>query len=267
MKAIIIINPGNPTGAIFEEPALKTLFEFAYNNNLVVLSDEVYQENIYTPKKKFISARKVLSKMDAAIRDSVEIISYHSCSKGLLGECGIRGGYAELHNFRPDVVAQYNKLRSISLCSNTMGQIMMDLKVRPPTLGTESDATVETYESEYSALLESLKRRADKCFDVLESTKGVSPLKPEGAMYAFPAIELPAKFIAEAEKKGIVPDLYYCSTLLRATGLVTVPGSGFKQKEGTWHFRTTFLPLPEERFSAAFDNFKKFHEKLLEEYA
>ena len=52
----------------------------------------------------------------------------------------------------------------------------------------------------------------------------------KGAMYAFPKVELPAKFIAEAESKGAVPDAYYCSQLLEATGICVVPGSGFRQK-------------------------------------
>ena len=86
-------------------------------------------------------------------------------------------------------------------------------------------------------------------------------------MYAFPKVELPIKFIREAENKGLIPDAYYCSYILNEAGIVTVPGSGFKQKNGTWHFRTTILPLPEERFARAFDGFKKCHEALLDKYA
>jgi len=62
------------------------------------MADEVYQQNIYDPDVRFISARKVLHEMGHPYRDSVELISLHSTSKGLLGECGLRGGYFEAHN-------------------------------------------------------------------------------------------------------------------------------------------------------------------------
>lgn len=267
IRAIIIINPGNPTGSVFEEDTLTQLFKFAYENNLVVMSDEVYMENIYTEKKKFISAKKVLSKMTPEIRDNVELMSFHSCSKGLLGECGIRGGYTEFVNIDPEVKAQYLKLRSISLCSNTIGQIMMDLKVRPPVLGIDSSETVQQFEAERTELFESLKRRAVKCYDSLTKMKGVTAQPLEGAMYAFPRIHLSQKFIDEANRKGIVPDAYYCTKLLEEIGLVCVPGSGFKQKEGTWHYRTTILPLPEERFNKAFDELTKLNDKIMDQYA
>ena len=98
--------------------------------------------------------------MEKEISESVELMSFHSCSKGLLGECGVRGGYVEFHNFEPEVVAQYNKLRCISICSNSIGQILMDLKCRPPKLGVESDESVLGYEEDVNGLLESLTRRA-----------------------------------------------------------------------------------------------------------
>lgn len=98
LRAIVIINPGNPTGAVFDEKSLQDLFNFAFKNNLVVIADEVYQENIYSPNKQFISAKKVLSQMPANVSQSVELMSFHSCSKGILGECGVRGGYVEMVN-------------------------------------------------------------------------------------------------------------------------------------------------------------------------
>ena len=69
-------------------------------------------------------------------------------------------------------------------------------------------------------------------------------------MYAFPQITLPPKAIVAAKAAGKVPDTFYALALLEETGIVVVPGSGFGQVEGTWHFRTTFLP-PEDEMSAA----------------
>lgn len=65
----------------------------------MIIADEVYQNNIYYPEAHpFVSMRKVLHEMGGVYSDEVELISMHSVSKGLLGECGMRGGYYELHN-------------------------------------------------------------------------------------------------------------------------------------------------------------------------
>jgi len=63
----------------------------------------------------------------------VELFSFHSTSKGLLGECGLRGGYVEIVNVEDDVLEQLFKLKSINLCSNTPGQLTVDLMVKPPS--------------------------------------------------------------------------------------------------------------------------------------
>lgn len=75
--------------------------------------------------------------------DEVELLSMHSVSKGLLGECGMRGGYYELHNMSQKAKAAFYKLKSIELCSNTTGQMAVELMVNPPKRGRESDACVD----------------------------------------------------------------------------------------------------------------------------
>lgn len=69
-----------------------------HSHSIMILADEVYQNNIYSETQKFISFRQVLAEMGAPYNREVEVISYHSVSKGLLGECGLRGGYMETHN-------------------------------------------------------------------------------------------------------------------------------------------------------------------------
>ena len=87
----------------------------------MIVADEVYQNNVYKEGAEFHSFRKILNTMPAKIRDSVELISLNSVSKGLLGECGFRGGYMETHNLDQYASEQIYKLKSIELCSNTIG--------------------------------------------------------------------------------------------------------------------------------------------------
>jgi len=85
-------------------------------------------------------------------------------------------------------------------------------------------------------------------------------------MYVFPKITLPPAAVAAATKAGKSPDTFYCLRLLEATGLVVVPGSGFRQASGTWHFRCTFLP-PEEHLDAVIDELAHFHAAFLKEFS
>jgi len=197
------------------------------------------------------------------MKSDVQLVSFHSTSKGFLGECGLRGGYFELMNFDPDVQAQLLKLVSIGLCSNTLGQIACGLMVAPPKQG---DASFDAFQGEKDAILASMKRRATMLVDGLNSLEGVSCNAPQGAMYAFPQITLPEKAISAAEAAGKVPDTFYALALLEATGIVVVPGSGFGQVEGTWHFRTTFLP-PEDEMASVVERMATFHKGFMAKYA
>jgi aspartate/methionine/tyrosine aminotransferase len=87
----------------------------------VIIADEVYQDNVYKEGAKFHSFRKILESMGDPYKNNVELLSLNSISKGILGECGLRGGYMEAHNLDPFVADQLYKLKSIELCSNTIG--------------------------------------------------------------------------------------------------------------------------------------------------
>ena len=91
--------------------------------------------------------------MPAKVRDNVELVSLNSVSKGLLGECGFRGGYMEVANLDPYCSEQIYKLKSIDLCSNTLGQLTALLLVDPPTRGIESDSTVDKFEKEKNEII------------------------------------------------------------------------------------------------------------------
>lgn len=101
--------------------------------------------------------------------------------------------------------------------------------------------------------------------ELFNSIEGIKCNEVMGAMYAFPRIFLPPKAVAAAEAKKQAPDFFYCMQLLESTGLCTVPGSGFGEKPGTYHFRITILPRLEE-MQAVLHTFKEFHLKFLEQY-
>jgi alanine transaminase len=257
-KMVVIINPGNPTGASLPLASLEAIVRFVESHpGLVLGADEVYQENVYGDAPPFVSFKKVVKDLGSKI----PLVSFHSISKGFTGECGLRGGYFELTNIPKDVKAQLTKLASVSLCSNTMGQVAVGLMVNPPTSGSE----LKAYEKEKTEKLASLVRRANKMAESLNALEGVSCVKPQGAMYLFPSITLPAQAVAAAARLSMAPDAFYSLKLLEGTGLVTVPGSGFGQRNGTWHFRTTFLPA-EKQIDQVVEKLGGFHSAFLAKY-
>jgi len=261
-RALVIINPGNPTGQVLLEKNMREIVEFCYENSLVLLADEVYQENIYVKEQKpFHSFKKVLSSMGPKYAD-FQLMSFHSISKGFLGECGHRAGYLEAVGLDADVRAQLYKLSSVLLCPNTSGQLLLDVMVTPPKIGEES---YEFYTKERDAVVESLKRRATKLTTFLNTLEGVTCNPAEGAMYAFPQIRLTSSALEAAKKANKKPDDFYCISLLESTGVCVVPGSGFGQKEGTLHFRTTFLP-PEDQIDTVMEKLGKFHREFMTKY-
>lgn len=87
----------------------------------------------------------------------------------------------------------------------------------------------------------------------------------QGAMYAFPRLHLPTRAIKAAKERNMIPDEFYAFELLEATGICVIPGSGFGQVAGTYHFRTTILPQ-KERFEQMLDSFERFHNQFMLKY-
>jgi len=223
----------------------------------------VYQENVYYKQDKpFVSFRKVLRSMGPEFND-VELVSFHSTSKGVLGECGMRGGYMELTNIDDDGYEQIYKLQSIDICPTTTGQIVVDLMCNPPQKGDES---YELYSKEYKTQYESLRKRAVIINEELNKIEGIKCQRVSGAMYAFPKIDIPPKAIAVAKEHNMAPDAFYCWQLLETKGICVVPGSGFHQKDNTFHFRTTILP-PEDQLVYCVHHIGDFHNKFTAKYS
>ena len=259
--AIVVINPGNPTGSVLTYDNIRMIIGFAEKHHLSILADEVYQENIYDKNRKFLSFAKAMHDLKAA---EIPLFSLHSVSKGFLGECGHRGGYVELRNISDEVMSEFVKLQSINLCSNVAGQIAIYLMVSPPTPGDES---YQTYIGERDAILSSLKSKAEILGRGIDQIEGMSLNIPQGALYAFVRFRLPLEKdidvatmnpeerLAYESKR----DFDYCLALLEETGICVVPGSGFGQLPGTLHFRITFLPSHDE-IGQLVVKLKEFHE-------
>jgi alanine transaminase len=261
VKALAIINPGNPTGQVFSLEDLQVICKFCADNGIVLLADEVYQRNVYAEDKVFISAMKVALETQGC--ENLQVVSFHSTSKGLIGECGRRGGYMELHNIDVYVQSQIYKLASAGLCANVPGQIMTSLMLTPPKPGDES---YERFTREESEIFDGLKRKAKALVDGLNLVDGISCNPAAGAMYAFPSIELPPAAIAAAETQDMTPDTMYALSLLDHSGICVVPASGFGQKQGRFGFRTTFLP-PDDKMMKAIDQFAAHHKYFCDKYS
>lgn len=261
VRALVVINPGNPTGQVLAEENQQQIVDFCKKEGIVLLADEVYQENVYVPDKEFHSFKKIARSMGYGEKD-IPLVSFHSVSKGYYGECGKRGGYMEVTGFSADIKEQIYKVASVNLCSNITGQILASLIMNPPKVGDES---YEVYSAEKEGILSSLARRAKTLEDAFNSLEGVTCNKTEGAMYLFPRLHLPAKAIKAAEAANTAPDAFYARRLLEETGIVVVPGSGFGQVAGTWHIRSTILPQ-EDKIPAIVDRLTQFHQKFMDEF-
>lgn len=260
VRAIVIINPGNPTGASLPEEDIRAVLNFARQERLVVMADEVYQTNVFVGKfHSFKRVLRQLQKEQPGVYDAVELASLHSVSKGMVGECGHRGGYFEVVGFDPRVQDEIYKFVSIALCAPVIGQCLVELMVNPPK---EGEPSYELYQKEYNGIYEGLRERATALHKAFEQMEGVECGEPQGSMYLFPTIHVPPNAVEAAAKEGRTPDEFYCMRLLEATGVCLVPGSGFGQKENTLHFRTTFLAPGTEWVGSIV----KFHREFMDHY-
>ncbi|KEG06131.1 alanine aminotransferase [Trypanosoma grayi] len=268
-RVLVVINPGNPTGGVLERGVMEAVAKFCCDRGMVLMADEVYQENIYAEGKRFVSFREVVLGLPAPYNTDTVLASLHSTSKGIIGECGRRGGYFSLTNAPAALTEQVVKMSSINLCSNVNGQLMTALMCAPPRAG---DASYDAYWAEYNAIFGSLKKRALMLAKELNSIRGFACQPVEGAMYAFPTIQLPEKYaqhnaeLNAREGRKLAPDARWALELLESSGIVVVPGSGFGQQPNTLHFRTTILP-PEAQMERMVKALRGFQEDVWAKYA
>lgn len=261
VRALVVINPGNPTGNTLALADQQAIVQLCVRERIVLMADEVYQANLYVVDKPFTSFKKVAADMGSAA-DELELFSFHSASKGFLGECGRRSGYVECHGISEEAQGAIYKMIALGLCANVTGQATMELMLNPPKEGEPSYAL---YKQERDGLLGSLHRRSQLFCDAFNAMEGVSCSRAEGALYLFPQIRLPRRAMDAARGAGVAPDAYYAEALLDATGICIVPGSGFKQREGTYHLRFAFLPA-EEDIAGVVGLMRDFHKGFMDKY-
>ena len=232
-KAIIIINPNNPTGSNCNIETLKQLIEIAKENNLVIFSDEIYDKLLFEGEKHVSIA---------SLDSEVPIVTFGGLSKNYMVP-GFRIGWGILSgnkNILNDYKEAINKLLRARLSANHPEQFAI-----PAALDGDHSHLVEANKK--------LTRRRDLTVKILNEIPGISCVKPEGAFYAFAQLHMNQ------------PDNHFVSELLKETGVVIVPGSGFGQVAGTQHFRVVFLP-PEEILEKAYLKIAEFAEKYFEKY-
>ncbi len=230
-RALVIINPNNPTGAVYGRKMIKEMLDVAAEHKLLVLSDEIYDQITYTDD--FVST--------ASIAKDVPVLGFNGFSKayqmtGLrLGYLYFKGQNGELDELRQGI----EKECRIRLCANTPVQ----------QAGT---AALNGPQDHIKGVVEKLRQRRDYSCKRLNEMEGISTTKPEGAFYIFPKIHDIGKIWKT--------DMDFVIELLKATGVLIVNGSGFDPHYGKGHARAVFLP-PICELEQAFNAIEEFMKK------
>ncbi len=224
-RALVVINPNNPTGSLSSRETLQQIVELARQHNLVIFADEIYDKIL------FDGATHVPL---ATLAQDHPCITFNGLSKSYLGP-GLRCGWSILTGDKEhcaDFTDAFMKMARARLCSNSPTQ----WAIKPALEGDQSHL---------EDMINRLTVRRDLVVDRLNAMPGFSCVKPTGAFYVFPTIAANAS------------DWDFGLGLLREHGVVTVPGTGFGQREGTKHLRIVLLP-PEPILEKAMDLIEKF---------
>jgi len=232
-RAIILINPNNPTGTNWSESTLRQIIDLALEHNLVVFADEIYDKLLFEGQKHVSIA---------SLNKNVPVITFGGLSKNYIVP-GFRIGWGVIsgdENLLSDYIEAINKLLRARLSANHPEQYAI-----PAALDGDQSHLVEANKK--------LTKRRDITVEMLNAIPGISCVKPEGAFYAFPRLHMNQS------------DNHYVAELINETGVVIVPGTGFGQKPNTSHFRVVFLP-PENILEKAYKKIRDFSEQYFEKY-
>ena len=214
-KALVIINPNNPTGALYPEPVLQELIEIARQHQLIVFADEIYDKTLFDGN---------VHTSIASLADDVLILTFNGLSKNYRS-CGYRAGWMVVSGDKRharDYIEGLNMLASMRLCANTPGQL-----------------AIQTALGGYQSIKDlvapggRLCRQRDLAHRLLSEIPGVSCVKPKAALYMFPRLD--------PKMYPIQDDQQFAYELLAEEKVLIVQGTGFNWATPD-HFRLVFLP-------------------------
>ena len=231
-RAILLITPNNPTGAVYSKRTLEKILELARRYGLIIFADEIYDKLIFDPAEKHVSI--------ASLATDVPIVTFNGLSKAYLVP-GWRIGWAIATGPR-EVLQPYMEAVHRLLRARLSAPHPFQHAVKPALEGPQ-DHLVE--------VLRKLRRRAELTVEWAKRTPLVKLVAPKGAFYAYPTLEIPDD------------DLVFVTDLLKQKHVLVVNGSGFGEKPGTRHMRIVFLP-PEPVLGTAYDKMTQF---MKERYA
>jgi len=214
-KGIVVINPNNPTGALYSDELLKAIVAIAREHNLVILADEVYDKVLYD------GARHTAI---ASLSDDVITLTFNSLSKSYRS-CGYRAGWLVVSGDRKsaaDYVEGLTMLSNMRLCANVPGQYAIQ-------------TALGGYQSINELVGEGgrLRRQRDLAYELITAIPGVTCVKPQAALYMFPRLD--------PKIYPIQDDRQFFLELLQQTRVMLVQGTGFNWASPD-HFRIVFLP-------------------------
>ena len=237
-KAIVVINPNNPTGALYSDEVLKDIIALAREHNLIIFADEIYDKTLFDGEKHTSIA---------ALSTDVVTVTFNGLSKNYRA-CGYRSGWMVVSGNKTsakDYIEGLNMLSSMRLCANVPGQNAIQ-------------TALGGYQSIDDLVGEGgrLRRQRDLAWDLVTKIPGVTCIKPKAALYLFPKLD--------PEMYPIENDQEFIADLLREEKVLLVQGSGFNWPKPD-HFRIVFLPH-EDVLREAIARLAKFLERYRQKY-
>ena len=235
-KGIVVINPNNPTGALYSDALLKSIVQLAREHGLIIFADEVYDKVLYDGVQH--TAIGSLSK-------DVLTLTFNSLSKSYRS-CGYRAGWLVVSGDKKpakDYIEGLNMLSSMRLCANVPGQ-----------------SAIQTALGGYQSINDLVKpggrlcRQRDLAYELITAIPGVTCVKPQAALYMFPRLD--------PKMYPIKDDQQFINDLLQETKVLLVQGTGFNWPTPD-HFRIVFLPHEDDlriaigRIAKFLDNYRK----------
>ncbi len=237
-KALVVINPNNPTGALYPESVLREMVEVARQHQLIIFADEIYDKTLYDG---------VTHTSIGSLADDVLCLTFNGLSKNYRS-CGYRAGWMVVSGDKRharDYIEGLNMLASMRLCANTPGQL-----------------AIQTALGGYQSIKDlvapggRLCRQRDLAHKLLTDIPGVTCVKPKAALYMFPRLD-PAMY-------PIADDQQLAYELLAEEKVLIVQGTGFNWGQPD-HFRLVFLPNSDDlaeaigRIAKFLDGYRRRH--------